>query len=92
MKAAYTIAKDVHVGIYNDCCYVARIYTDKVIVTVPYVKWVGNTGGYAERRAAIRDQNTVDAILADMRAGYRDAAWAKMGRAIGDEYLTNSDF
>jgi hypothetical protein len=92
MKATHTLTKDVQVGIYEGCEYIARIYKDKIIVTTPYVKWVGNTGGYAERKEAIRDQKVVEAILADMADDCHDSAWAKIGRALGDEYLTNSDF
>ena len=83
MTPAHTITKDVQVGIYENCEYVARIYKDKIIVVSPYVKWVGNTGGYAEAKEAIRDQKVVDAVLADMADDCEDSAWAKIERALG---------
>ena len=89
MKATYTITKDVQVGIYERCDYIARVYKDKIIVVTPYVKWVGNTGGYAERKEAIRDQKAIDAVLADLADDCEASAWAKIGRALGDEYLAN---
>lgn len=48
-----TITKGVKVGIYENCEYVARIYPDRIVLTSPYVRWVGNTGGYAERKERI---------------------------------------
>ena len=91
MKATYTIARPVQVGIYASE-YTARIYKDKIIVTSPYVKWTGNTGGYAESKEAIRDPKIIDAVLADMADECEDSAWAKIGRALGDEYLSCADF
>jgi hypothetical protein len=92
MKATYTITKNVQVGIYENCDYTARIYKDKIIVVSPYVKWVGNTGGYAERKEAIRNQKVIDSVLADLADDCEDSAWAKIGRALDDEYLANADF
>lgn len=88
----YTITRDVSVGIYNNCEYIARVYADKIIVVSPYVKWVGNSGGYAERKEAIRTPAVVAAVLADLADDCEDSAFAKIGRAIGDEYLVNADF
>ena len=81
-----TMRKDVQVGIYDDA-YVARIYANKIITTAPYVRWVGQTGYYAERKQAIRDQAVVDAVLADLRDGAIDSAWMTIGQAIGDDWL-----
>lgn len=92
MKAINTITKDVSVGIYDNCEYIARIYSDKIIVVSPYVKWVGNSGGYAERKEAIRDQKVIDAVLADMADDCADSAWSKIGRYLDDEYLANANF
>ena len=61
MKPLYTIAKDCTVGIY-DAQYVARFYTDKIIVVSPCVKWAGNTGGYAETKNSIRDAAAIAKI------------------------------
>ena len=88
----FTISRDVSVGIYDNCEYVARIYADKIIVVSPYIKWIGNSGGYAERKEAIRTPATIDAVLADLADDCEDSAWAKIGRALGDEYLSNADF
>lgn len=82
----YTITKDVQVGIYNSE-YVARIYKDKIIVVSPYVKWVGNTGGYAESKQSIRDQKVIDKILAEMTDDCEDTAWCLIGGSIDDRYL-----
>jgi len=86
----YLITKDVKVGIY-DSEYAARVYKDKIVVTIPYVKWVGNTGGYAESKAAIRDMAVIDAVAADLADDCNGSAWRKIGRALGDDYLTNSE-
>lgn len=88
----FTISRDVSVGIYDSCEYVARVYVDKIIVVSPYVKWVGNSGGYAERKEAIRAPATIAAVLTDLADDCEDSAWAKIGRALGDEYLSNADF
>lgn len=88
----YTITRDVSVGIYDNCEYTARVYADKIIVVSPYVKWVGNSGGYAERKEAIRTPEVVAAVLADLADDCEDSAFAKIGRAIDDEYLANADF
>lgn len=86
-KPQYTINKPVKVGIYDNCEYIARVYPDKIITVSPYVKWVGQSGGYAERKEAIRDQATVDAVLADLRDGAEDSAWQTIGRYLQDGYL-----
>ena len=91
MKATYTITRDVQVGIYESE-FEARIYKDKIIVVSPYVKWIGNTGGYAERKEAIRDQEVINAVLADMADDCEDSAWAKIGGALGNDYLAYADF
>ena len=92
MKATYTITRDITVGIYENCEYIARVYADKIIVVSPYVKWVGNSGGYAERKEAIRDPVVIAKVLADLADDCEDSAWAKIGRALGDEYLSCADF
>lgn len=70
-----TITRDTSVGIYDNCEYVARIYKDKIIVVSPYVKWVGNTGGYAESKNAIRNQKTVDSVIQALADDCEDDAW-----------------
>lgn len=91
MKPMHTITKDVQVGIY-DSEYVARIYKDKVIVITPYVKWVGNTGGYAESKESIRDQKTVDRIIKELDDDCEDTAWEVIGNYLQDTYLAASGF
>jgi hypothetical protein len=84
------ITKDAVVGIYDNCEYVARIYADKIVVVTPYVKWVGNTGGYAERKDTIRDTKTISDVLADLVDNREDSAWARIGNYLGDEWLAYS--
>ena len=43
-KSPCTIYKDVSIGIWDNCQYIARIYKDKIIIISPCVKWAGNTG------------------------------------------------
>ena len=74
-KPQYTIRQDVKVGIYDNCEYIARVYVDKIVTVSPYVKWVGNSGGYAEHKEIIRDQATVDAVLVNLQDGAEDRAW-----------------
>ena len=86
-KPKYTITKEVTVGIYENCKYIARIYTDKIIVIIPYIKWVNNTGGYDERKEAIHDQKIIDAVLADLSDECDDSAWHKIGIYLNDSWL-----
>lgn len=89
MKATRVIYKDVKVGIF-DSEYIARIYKDKIIVTFPYVKWVGNTGGYAEYKQSIRDQKTFDRIVKELNDGCETTAWKIIGNYFDDAYLEAS--
>ena len=88
----HILTKDVKVGIYENCEYVARVYADKIILVSPYVKWVGNSGGYAESKIAIRDQAIIAKVLADIADDAEDSAWAKIGCAVSDDYLASADF
>lgn len=76
-KPLNTITRAVHVGIY-DSEDVARVYADKIVVIRPYVRWVGNTGGYAERKTSIRDPEIIAEVLADLADGSDDSAWDKI--------------
>lgn len=69
-----TITKTVSVGIYDNCEQVARIYDDRTVATIPYVKWVGSTGGYAEHKIRITGKAHED-ILAAMSDDAEDTAW-----------------
>lgn len=89
MKPIHTITKNVNVGIY-DAEYVARIYKDKVIVVSPYIKWVGNTGGYSESKESIRDQKTVDRIIKELNNDCEDTAWGIIGNKLQDTFLAAS--
>ena len=51
-KLIATWSDDIVVGIYNST-WTVRLYADRAVVRIPYVKWVGNTGGYAERHERI---------------------------------------
>lgn len=66
------IQKPIQVGIF-DSTLVARCYRDKIIITEPYVRWVGNTGGYAVRKHRIDDPAQVAAFRADGEAALE--AW-----------------
>jgi len=83
----HKITKDVTVGIYDNSEYVANVYTDKIIVTTPYVKWAGNSGGYAERKESIRDQRVIDAIIKEITDDAEDTAWELIGAELNDDYL-----
>ena len=87
-RPLHTITMPCKVGIYDNSEYTARVYRDKIIVTSPYVKWVGNTGGYAERKEAIRDQAVVDAVIRDIADDAETSAWRKIGIALNDEWLS----
>jgi hypothetical protein len=84
-----TIYANTQVGIYDNCQYIARIYRDKIIVTSPTVRWVGNTGGYHETKEAIRDQAVVDAVAADYADDCIESAWHKIGRVLDNDFLAN---
>jgi hypothetical protein len=85
-----TITKDCKVGIYDNCDYVARIYPDRIVVTSPYVKWAGNTGGYAERKERITDTRTLERVQAALADDAEDSAWGAIGRALDDEWLAQA--
>lgn len=84
--SAIKISREVKVGIY-DSEYVARVYTDKITLVAPYVRWMGNTGGYAERKLSIRDQTVVIAVRKELDDACVDSAWDLIGRATGEDYL-----
>ena len=81
------ITKAVQVGIYENSSYVATVYVNKIILTIPYVKWVGNSGNYAERKVALRDHELITKVIADLADGAEDSAWKKIGRAVQDDRL-----
>lgn len=85
-----TITKACKVGIYDNCEYIARIYADRIVVTSPYIKWVGNTGGYAERKERITDPATLATVRADLADDAEDSAWGAIGRALGDDWLAQA--
>lgn len=76
-----TITMPVHVGIYNDCQAIARVYEDRTVATIPTVRWIGNTGGYHEgkHRIAGADHESIKAALAD---DCEDTAWKIIYGAI----------
>lgn len=73
-KLLHTIEKSVQVGIYDNCTQSARVYEDRTIATLPYVKWVGNTGGYAEEKRRLTGAQHA-AILSLLEDGAEDDAW-----------------
>lgn len=76
----HTLTADCQVGIYDNCTRVARVYADRTVATLPYVKWVGNTGGYAEAKHRITGRDH-EAILAAMSDECDDTAWEIIHRA-----------
>lgn len=81
------ITKDVKVGIWENSAYVANVYANKIILTIPYVRWIGNSGNYAKRVVALRDHDLITKVIADLADGAEDSAWAKIGRAAQDDRL-----
>lgn len=83
MKPITTLRKDAQVGIY-DCEFIARVYRDIIVVISPYVKWVGDTGGYAEYKDTIRDEEIVAKVLMSLDDGDDDTAWDYIHQATDD--------
>ncbi len=84
-----TITKDCKVGIYDNCMYIARIYVDRIVVTSPYVRWIGNTGGYDERKDRITNPQVLASVHDSLADEAEDSAWGAIGRALEDEYLAS---
>jgi len=80
MKLLYTIREATKVGIWDNTEQVARVYEDRTVATMPYVRWVGNTGGYAEYKVRITGKAHT-AIVAALDDGAETTAW----RIISDE-------
>lgn len=74
-KLLHQITQDRKVGIYENAEKVARVYDDKIILTLPYVKWIGNTGGYAEKKISIRDMELIAKVHAELADECVDSAW-----------------
>jgi len=83
VKPLKTLTKDARVGIY-DSEFVARVYSNMIVVISPYVKWVGNTGGYAEYRDTIRDEEIILKVLKSLEDEDEDAAWDYIHHATDD--------
>ncbi len=83
-----TITRDTQVGIYDNCQQVARVYADRTVATLPYVKWVGNSGGYAERKIRI-DGAAHDDIVTALEDGAEDSAWDIISEVEGGNYRPN---
>lgn len=84
MKTLQTIYADCNVGIYENCEKKGRIYPEMIVVVEPYVKWVGNTGGYAERKVTLRDAKLAKAVLAVLADDDQDEddAWELIDKAM----------
>ena len=54
---------NITVGIYDNSTWRVRLYADRAVVTMPTVKWRGNTGGYHEDKYRLTGR-----WLADMLA------------------------
>ena len=80
-----TITKDTECGIYQTK-YTAKVETDVVRLTSPYIRWVGNSGNLAFENTFIRDKATVDTIHAALDGSYPDAD------SYGDGYADAEDF
>ena len=77
----------VKVGIY-DSEYCANIYSDKIILTIPCISWVGNTGGYSEQKVRIDNANVVRDVLLALADDCHTTAWGIIGCAVDDAYLS----
>lgn len=86
----YTITHATSVGIYDHCEYTARIYQDKITVTSPYIRWDGNSGGYAEKKQTIANAIITKNVIADLANHDTSSAWNRIGNAIDDDYLMNA--
>ena len=73
-KFMHEITSNSKVGIWGNQVFTARIYDDKIIVIIPYLKWVNNSVNLAYKKTVIRDQIAIDAVLAYMACGDEDAA------------------
>ena len=87
MNPLHTITQEVSVGIWNSEEYIARIYTDKVIIESPSVRWVNNSGSLHISKTAIRDLKIVASINQAMVDDCEGDAWELIGCAIDDDYL-----
>lgn len=80
------VIDNCRVGIYKHCTYRATIFTDRIVVTSPYVRVTGNTGVYETRKGQITDPQ----VLASLRDVHTQAAeeitWGKICAALGEEY------
>lgn len=73
---------NISVGIWNNEEMIARIYSDKIIVENPYIKWINNSGNLGISKNSIRNQKIIDRILIEMKDGCEDKAWDLIERAI----------
>jgi hypothetical protein len=67
-KVIAKIERSVQVGIFENCTLSIRIYPDRTLVREPYIRWVGNTGGYAERNLRLEGEAHMALIRAADRA------------------------
>jgi hypothetical protein len=75
----------LQVGIYDNCTQTIRLYEDRVCIKEPYVKWIGNTGGYAEAHYRVTDPGTVEDLTALAQAELDDSAdYTEKAREIAD--------
>jgi len=87
-----TLRKPCKVGIYDWAEYTARIYPDRIVLTTPYVRWVGNTGSYAESKERLMDPELLARVSALLADDAIERAWGTIGRAAGDEWLMLADY
>jgi hypothetical protein len=85
-KPLYVITLDVKVGIY-DAEYFARVYADKIVLLSPYVKWIGSSGSYAEKKVTIESEKVVQDALDALSKGEENRAWNIIGDYVDDDYL-----
>jgi len=80
MTPIRTWSQDVTVGIY-DGEQVVTLYADHAVISLPTVRWVGNTGGYHETKIRLNEQQSAPyreilAHEAEDDEDYTDAALA----------------
>ena len=75
----------MQVGIYDNCTQTIRLYEDRVCIKSPYVRWIGNTGGYAEAHYRVTDPKVIDQLKRLAQAEIDDDAdYTYQARKIAD--------
>jgi len=85
MKKVMKLSKERQVGIYERCEIEAKIYPDKILLSLPYIAWQGQTGSLDYRRCSIRDQAVLARVRQELADECEDSAWAVIEQAADKE-------